>query len=109
MAKDVQIKPNPEAVRLLRKITSDDLKQFSELCLVHSREACPVDTGTLKRSLVAEKESETTFVLKSRTGYGAAVHFGTTKMVARPFFAQGVDAATPVMWRIIQNRNTYRE
>jgi hypothetical protein len=112
MAKDFEMKPNPQAVKLMRGISEADSKQFSELALIYSKDICPVAEvlgGTLKNSLVAEKESPTMFVLKTRTGYGAHVHFGTKNMQARPFFAQGTDKATPEMARIIGSRSKYRK
>ena len=112
MAKSrVEIKQNPKAIKLLESIAEDDVRTFGQLALGESRHVCPVAQikgGTLKNSLEMEQEAPKVIALRSREDYGKWVHFGTSKMVARPFFAWGTDAAIPKFKSFINGRKTYR-
>lgn len=105
----IDIRPNRDARRLIEKIAAEDTRSFGQMALIESRGVCPVDTGTLKRSLEFKEEAPKLITLRSRTGYGGYVHFGTSKMVARPYFAWGVDIAIPKFESMIRSRNTYRK
>jgi hypothetical protein len=85
------------------------MRKFGQMALSTSRDVTPVDTGTLKRSEEFNMDQEMTGVLQTRTGYGAAVHFGTSRMPARPFFAWGVDAAIPGFTAMLKARGDYRK
>jgi len=107
----VTIRPNKGAIKLLQSVADSDVKTFGQLALGESRHVCPVAEvlgGTLKNSLEMEVEKPKSIVLRSRTGYGGWVHFGTSRMVARPFFAWGTDAAIPKFVAFIKGRNKYR-
>lgn len=100
---------NPNAMKLLNRISDADTKMFGEAALIFAREVCPFDVGDLQASLRYEHEDgQKTGLLKARTEYAGAVHFGTTKMAARPFLAWGVDKAVPKITAIIAARPDYR-
>ena len=105
----IEIRPKRDARRLIDKIAAEDMREFGQMALIESRAVCPVDTGNLKRTLEFKEESPKLITLRSRSGYGGYVHFGTTKMVARPYFAWGVDVAIPKFESMIRSRNTYRK
>lgn len=89
---------------MLEKLAAEDVNDFAQLILIHSRKACPVDTGNLKRSLVKKVLGPKHIVLQSRTGYGGYVHFGTRRMQPQPYFAHGTDAAIGPMEDLIRNK-----
>lgn len=112
----LEVIENPSARKFLASIADEDMRSFGQMALIESRGVCPVDTGNLKRHLEAKQEANRhshsapkVTVLRSRTGYGGYVHFGTTKMAARPFFAWGTDAAIPKFKTMLNNRNDYRK
>lgn len=107
---EAKIKANPSAKKLFEKLAAEDVKDFADLVLYYSRDATPVLTGNLKRSLEQKVVSPMQIELRTRTGkpgkpgYGAHVHFGTKRMAARPFFAQGTDAAVGPMEDLIRKK-----
>jgi len=106
-----EIRVNPQAVKLLQRIAEEDIKTFGQMALAQSREVCPVAEekgGTLKRSLEMKVVAPKVIELRGRTHYAGYVHFGTTRMAARPFFAWGTDAAIPQFEQFIRSRSTYR-
>lgn len=103
-----KIVENPAAKKLLDKISEADMKMFGETALIFAREDCPYDVGDLQASLIFVQDKPKSGVLKARTNYAGAVHFGTTKMAARPFLAWGVDKAVPKIKAIIAARPDYR-
>jgi hypothetical protein len=108
----LEIRENPGARKMLEKFSADDTQSFAELVLMHSREVCPVAEikgGTLKQSLEKKVIEPKVIELRSRTGYGGYVHFGTSKMVARPYFAWGTDAAVGPMKALIAARGRSSE
>lgn len=56
---------------------------------------CPVDTGTLKRSIHSEFEEQTpnsaSAVVGTDVEYGKYVEFGTSRMSAQPYLRPAVD------------------
>lgn len=59
-----------------------------------------VDTGKLRNSIRAAKESTFTWAISTDTEYAAHLEFGTSRMAPRPFFGPGLDylARTAPAW-----------
>lgn len=91
-------------MRKLNQYADEDIKAFGELALEMSRDETPVRIGNLKRSLILESGKPRTAIIRTRTGYGAYVHFGTKRMPANPFIARGIDNAIPEMQSILDKR-----
>ena len=106
---NVTIRQAPGLIKLLGDVADSDIKLFGDIAIEAARDETPVLTGNLKRNHVAESEGPRAVVLRSRTGYGAYVHFGTSRMAANPFMARGIDRAVPEFKRIIAARGSYRD
>lgn len=106
---NVTIRQAPGLIKLLGDVADSDIKLFGDIAIEYGRDETPVLTGNLKRNHVAVSEGPRVVVLRSRTGYGAHVHFGTSRMAANPYFARGVDRAVPEFKRIIAARGKYRD
>ena len=57
-----------------------------------AKEMCPVDTGTLRRSITHEFLNKTTAIVGSNVIYAPHVELGTSKMAARPFLRRALHA-----------------
>jgi HK97 gp10 family phage protein len=55
------------------------------------KEFCPVDTGRLRSSILAEAVSEREVDVAPHTDYAAYVEFGTYKMDAQPYMSPGFE------------------
>lgn len=64
-----------------------------------AKEACPVDTGNLRSSILTTVDREAQSVMVSAGGtavtaeveYATYVNYGTVKMPARPFFTSAIE------------------
>jgi hypothetical protein len=106
----VDIRPNPRLKQILEQVTHDDVLMFGNLAIEASREqgVTPRATGNLARNHIMVSDRPRSLLLKSRTGYGAYVHFGTKRMVARPFFAWACEMARVQFERILNARKDYK-
>lgn len=50
-----------------------------------ARQLCPVDTGTLRNSIVYEQKSDFEVIVGAYTDYASYVEYGTRKMNAQPY------------------------
>ena len=61
------------------------VKEAALKCETYAKDVVPVDTGALKASIKAEKETETAWTVAPTTEYAIYVEFGTRKMSAQPY------------------------
>lgn len=68
-------------------------KDFVEVMVDVAKQECPVVTDTLRKSIDSEPRGSDGYAVFTRTGYGAYVELGTSRMAARPFMQKGFQAA----------------
>lgn len=101
-AKELEKKLKSLEPKIAKKLVRQSLRKAAKPILAVARTKCPVDTGTLKKSIKirAMRRKKNSFgvlvgtALKWFTGdtfYGAFVEFGTSKMSARPFMRPAFD------------------
>jgi len=92
-----------EALAIIARATALDLKYLGEVMLNEAKKSppVPVDTGNLMRS-IAMNSGENWVTVKTETGYGAYVEFGTSKMAAQPFLAPSYQIAMEATRRRIE-------
>jgi len=77
----------PGAVSAVVKKTAMDVE-------AEAKTLCPVDTGALRRSILAEVE-QFSATIAPHTEYDAYVEFGTYKMAAQPYMRPAADKVEP--------------
>lgn len=77
----------PGAVSAVVKKTAFDIE-------TEAKALCPVDTGALSRSILAEV-GEFSATIAPHTDYDAYVEFGTFKMGAQPYMRPAADKLEP--------------
>ncbi|MBS4021710.1 MAG: HK97 gp10 family phage protein [Dethiobacter sp.] len=84
-------------------------KSGAEIVLAEAKKKAPVDTGTLRDSLLIKKsrlknahiKSQYYVTKKSGVNYFAPVELGTSKMKAQPFLRPAVDENTKIVAKTI--------
>lgn len=96
MSVQIQIKLNrfPQGAALMRSALSAAFASVSGPLLSDMQQRTPVDTSALRNSETVE-HTETTLTATARTDYAVYVHQGTSRMGARPFMRQAMEAAVP--------------
>ena len=77
----------PGAVSAVVKKTAFEIEN-------EAKALCPVDTGALKRSIMADVQ-EFSATIAPHTDYDAYVEFGTWKMGAQPYMRPAADKVEP--------------
>jgi len=93
---EIRIKKNtfPQGAAQLRSAISAAFAAELGPVLADMQQRTPVDTGELRDSESAE-HTDTTLTLRATAGHAIYVHQGTSRMGARPFMRQAVEAAVP--------------
>jgi HK97 gp10 family phage protein len=84
----------PEGAAQLRAAISAAFAAESGPLLSDMQQRTPVDTGELRDSESAE-HTDTTLTLRATAGHAIYVHQGTSRMGARPFMRDAVNAGMP--------------
>lgn len=85
----------------------DKAKLLSKIALTvqgNSERVTPVKTGTLKRSETTRVEaSADRAFIGSNVNYARFVHDGTSRMTARPFFEEGMEASRDTIDQLLED------
>jgi len=87
MASHVIVKYNhiPEIKREMPAAIESQVQAAAYACEAYAKDLCPVDTGALKASIKADKESALLWTVAPHTEYAVYVEFGTRRMRAQPY------------------------
>lgn len=88
MAGAVTIKDHtPKVLRIVTKLTSGALIDFTEGAVARAQEKSPLQTGHNKREITWHSIGKNSTKIETSSGYGGYLELGTSKMPARPYFA----------------------
>src|SRR5690606_14793221 len=74
-----------------RRAQQDGLEAGARVVETYAKLAAPVDTGTLRDSIMLDEVTPERAILGPHVDYAEHVEFGTSRMAARPFMRPAVD------------------
>ena len=82
----------PEIAQAMPGKTSDVVRKTAFDIEGEAKKLVPVDTGTLKGSIEAERETDFLYVVHPNTEYEKFVEFGTRHMSAQPYMTPAAES-----------------
>lgn len=74
-----------------RQAQRDGLEAGARVIETHAKVLCPVDTGTLRTSIMVDEVTPTRAVIAPHTEYAEHVEFGTSRQAAQPYMRPALD------------------
>jgi len=74
-----------------RQAQQDGLDAGARIVETHAKVYCPVDTGTLRNSIMVDEVTPDKAVIAPHTDYAEHVEFGTSRMAAQPYMRPALD------------------
>lgn len=74
-----------------RRAQQDGLDAGARIVETHAKVYCPVDTGTLRNSIMVDEVTPDKAVIAPHTDYAEHVEFGTSRMAAQPYMRPALD------------------
>jgi HK97 gp10 family phage protein len=74
-----------------RRAQQDGLDAGARIVETHAKVYCPVDTGTLRNSIMVDEVTPNKAVIAPHTDYAEHVEFGTSRMAAQPYMRPALD------------------
>lgn len=74
-----------------RQAQIDGLDAGARIVETHAKVYCPVDTGTLRTSIMVDEVTPEMAVIGPHTEYAEHVEFGTSRMAAQPYMRPALD------------------
>lgn len=74
-----------------RQAQRDGLDAGARIVETHAKVYCPVDTGTLRNSIMVDEVTPERAVIAPHTDYAEHVEFGTSRMAAQPYMRPALD------------------
>lgn len=74
-----------------RQAQRDGLEAGARIVETHAKVYCPVDTGTLRNSIMVDETTPDRAVIAPHTDYAQHVEFGTSRMAAQPYMRPALD------------------
>lgn len=80
-------------------VAEQQVAKLAQLCVGHMKRAIrdydAIDTGAMRNSVTAEKQSAYTYLIGPSVDYAVYVALGTSKMAARPFHLAAAKSLEP--------------
>lgn len=74
-----------------RQAQQDGLEAGARIVEMYAKVAAPVDTGTLRNSIMVDEVTPERAIIVPHTDYAEHVEFGTSRMAAQPYLRPAVD------------------
>ena len=74
-----------------RRAQQDGLDAGARIVETHAKVYCPVDTGTLRNSIMVDEVTPDRAVIAPHADYAEHVEFGTSRMAAQPYMRPALD------------------
>lgn len=82
-----------EAIKKIRNLSSEGLIDFAEKIVDGAKVGTPILTGNNKDLIGTDAHDKMRASVFTRSGYGAWLELGTSRMPARPYFAPAIATA----------------
>jgi len=99
----VSVKDNSKEI--LMKLASAKVRALEKIGLVaegYAKKLCPVDTGTLRKSITHTTDDDAAYV-GTNVEYAPAVELGTSRQKAQPYLRPAATEHQTTYQKIIQN------
>ena len=74
-----------------RQAQRDGLEAGARVVETHAKVLCPIDTGTLRNSIMVDEVTPERALIAPHTDYAEHVEFGTSRMAAQPYMRPALD------------------
>mgnify|MGYP000993785027 CR=1 FL=1 len=74
-----------------RQAQRDGLEAGARVVETHAKVLCPIDTGTLRNSIMVDEVTPDRAIIAPHTDYAEHVEFGTSRQAAQPYMRPALD------------------
>ena len=74
-----------------RPAQRDGLEAGARVVETHAKVLCPIDTGTLRNSIMVDEVTPDRAIIAPHTDYAEHVEFGTSRQAAQPYMRPALD------------------
>lgn len=78
-----------------RQAQRDGLEAGARIVETHAKIRCPIDTGTLRNSIMVDDVTPDRAMIAPHTEYAEHVEFGTSRQAAQPYMRPALDEHQP--------------